>query len=385
MTKRLAVHCGLLAVAAFVTAVQLPAASGPAKSAPEPCFGPLTSVPLPESLAWARDIRFLGDQEVLISAYGAGLVRLRLDRPGEAPKIEIPQGPPHTAAGSAGSIGASEQYLAIGGSHFAVGWQARKAGGSWIEDYFEFTQDIDVQGERIALLGLRRGDDRRAYDQDGAYLWLGSLAAPNLESLRPLAFSSDRGSARRMDACGPVGVGAVRFLEDSSIVAIPLAEPGVALFRPDGRLTRTWSNEEFGLDEGCDVTEEMLHRLSMDPQQQRKWINDRRVVEDILPLSGSAFAILVRHHGAGTTRWRMEFANAEGRLGTCELPLTVESPWVELRADYRGGRVVLLQGFRRHGWNVKVPQMPPRLLVGTFKLPNSSLKPDPKGGAARKP
>jgi hypothetical protein len=347
----------------------------PAKTELPSCFGPLTSVPLPENLGWARDIRFIGDQEVLVSAYGAGLVRLRLDRPGDVPRVEFPPGAPHTAAGSGWSFGLSEDFLAIAATHFAVGWKPRTPAGTWVEDYFESTADIDVQGNRVVLLGLRKTDDGRRYDQEGAYLWLGNLTEPNLDRLRPLAFSSDGSRASGMDACGPVGVGAVRFLADGSFVAIPLAEPGVALFGPDGRLATTWKNEEFGLDGTCHMTEEMLHRVSMSPKEQMRWINERRVVDEILPLPNGHFAVLVRSHEAGTTQWQFVFASSEGSLGKCDLPFTIDSPWVELNADIRGSRVVFVQSTRRHDLGVKAPQVTPRLLMGDLTLPATFARP----------
>lgn len=352
------------------------AAASPGKSQPASCFGPLSSVPLPEALGWARDVRFVGEQEVLLSAYGFGLVRLRLDRPSEPPKTELPQGLPRTAAGAIGAIGVSDRYIVLGSPIFSVGWMAKGSAGPLKEEYFEFTQDVDVYDDRLAILGMRKTKDGRGYEQGGAYLWLGRLGDSKLEELRPIAFSTDGLPGKRMDACSPVGVGALRFLEEGSLVAVPLAEPGVFLFRADGRLTRTWRNEEFGLAEGCDVTEEMLYRLSLDPRQQMQWINSRRVVDDILPLGADRWGLIVRRHEGGVTRWRMEIANSQGPVESCEIGLEVASPWVELRAAARGSRVALLRHTRRHQFGVKEPIVPPQLLLGDISpRTTSSTKP----------
>jgi hypothetical protein len=356
-----------------------PAAAAPLLAVPTApsCFGPLTSVPLPENLVWPSDIRWTADQEVLISGIRTGILRLRIDLPSTPPTTEYPVGPPRTAASAPWSLAVSNSHLAIAPTHTTVGWKARKPGAGLTEDYFESIQDLDVRGDRLVLLGLRKTPDGKGYDEGGGYLWLGPLDRPNLAGLRPLAFSSDGTPARRMDACGPVGVGAVRFLADGSLVAVPLAEPGVLLFNAEGRLVRTWANSEFGLDEGCDVTEEMLYRLSLEVDLRMQWINQRRTIEDILPLGGDRFGLLVREHEKGATRWRLEVADSQGRRSSHPLALEDAGVWEYLRADVRAGRLALLQATRRQ-WNQKTPARPPRLFLAGLQGACAAAEEAPK-------
>ncbi len=355
------------------------AAEAPGKDVTEDslpsCFGELTEVPLPKSLEWANDVCWMGEQEVAISAYKTGVVRLRLEQPGGSPITEIANGGRRTAAGSPWSLAVSDKYLAVGATMFAVGWKLRGETNLAGEDYFEFIPDIDLQGDHLLVLGLRKTEDGTAYEEDGAFVWLGTLAGSNLKVVRPLAFSPDGASAQAMNNCGGLFVGAVRFLENGSFVVVPIAEPGILLFRPNGRLARTWKSEELGVDGGCNLSKEQARRSGLDLELRMNWIDQRKVVDDILPLGGDRFGLLVRRREAGMTRWRMEIADTSGKLGTCEVPLAATSRWVNLRADRRGGRVVLLQLTRLSQVQDTEPVVPPRLLIAPITLALDSSAP----------
>ncbi len=361
----------LLFLLSFAVAFSAGAAEAPSQETTKvslpSCFGELTEVPLPESLDWANDVRWLGEQEVAISAYKAGVVRLRLDHPGEPPGTEVAQGEKRTATGSPWSLGSSEKFLVVGSWMFAVGWKARGASDLESEDYFEFIWDLDVRGDRLLVLGMRKTEDGTGYEEEGAFVWLGSLGEPNLKSMRPLAFSTHGGRGRAMGGCGLVGTGAARFLDDGSFVVAPVAAPGVLLFRADGRLARTWQSEEFGFDSGCEVNEEYSRRLGIDLALRMEWINQRSVVDDILPLGGDRFGLLVRRHEAGMTRWQMEIADSHGRIGACKVPIAVNNRWAHLRADSRGERAVLLRFARTEQRYPPQPAIPPRLIVAPIK------------------
>ncbi len=350
----------LFAVGLSTAATEAPGKATTEGSLPS-CFGELTEVPLPENLEWARDVRWLGEQEVAIGAPRWGVLRLHLDRPGAPLITEIADGGWRSASSSPWSVGSSQKYLVVGAPMFAVGWKAIGVSGLTGDDYFEFISDLDVRGDRLLVLGMRKSEDGGHWAEEGAFVWLGSMAGTSLAGTSPLAFSADGSRARPMDGCGPLSIGAVRFLENGSFVVVPVAEPGVLLFRPNGRLARTWQGKDFGLNEGCELTEEHFYRLGIDLDLRMEWINRRTIVDDILPLVGDRFGLLVRRHTNGITQWRMEIADTSGSVGACEVPLTVANRWVHLRADRRGERVVLLQIAR-------VNQLQPPRLAAAARL-----------------
>ncbi len=362
----------------------------PAEALPA-CFGELREVPL--DLVWASDVRWLDEREVAIAAHTVGVARLRLDRPKEPQSPEVADGGRRSAAGSPWSLAVSEKFLAVGSTMFALGWKKREAAGLQGEDYFEFIWDLDVHDNNLVVLGIRKTEDGKSYEEEGAFIWHALLGNSSLQELRPLAFSTDGDQARQIGSCAPLGVGAARFLDDGSFVVVPTTEPGVYLFRPDGRLARTWPSEEFGLDGGCKLTEEQDHRIGVDLEFRMHWINHRAVVDDILPLGEDRFGLLVRRHEEGTTRWRMVIADKHGQVGACKIALAVDNRWVHLHADRHGGRVVLLQLARFNpGLEPQQPMrpaIPPRLYIAPLTadaLASPSETPPPKhAGESRVP
>jgi len=383
----------------FATALPSPAAEGTSKAVStessekitDPtlpsCFGELTEHPLPEGLGWARDIRWLGKQEVAISALRRGVVRLRLDRSGKSPFTEMTDGGRRSASGSPWSLATSERYMVVGASMFAVGWKTREATDLEKEDYFEFTWDLDLHKDRLLVLGVRKNAEGTGYEEEGAYVWLGALGESNLDTMRPLVFSAGGGHGHVMGGCETLFIGAARFLEDGSFVVVPITEPGVFHFRANGRLARTWKSEEFGLDGGCGLSKEHIRRIGIDLDLRMDWINRRRIVDDILPLGGDRFGLLVRRHRKGITHWQMEIVSAQGRLGACEIPLAVPNRWVHLRADRRGERVALLQIVRFDSLQSKGPIIPPHLLVAplTGALADGPSSPHPSSKLVKDP
>jgi hypothetical protein len=331
-------------IAAVLGARRLPAAE--AASLP-PCFGQLSEHPLPEILEWARDVRWAADDRVYVSSVATGIFLLTPDGPpppAAEPELELAAGPRGSGAfWGPNEMAVSESHLAAAAIAFAVGWKRRGKGEMEAQEYFESAFDLDLRGEILLVLGLRKDDTGKEYEANGAYAWLGLLGSTGLENLRPLAFSSDGGRARAMDGCHPMSVGAVRFLEDGSFVVVPVSEPGVFLYRADGTLERSWQSEELGLDGGCGLSEEQVYQFSVEVEPRGAWINARRIAEDALALGGRRFGLIIRERVDGTTRWTMRIVAPEGPKELCDVGLTHSSPWVRLRADRRRDRVALLR------------------------------------------
>ncbi|HEX9733598.1 MAG TPA: hypothetical protein VGG06_16620 [Thermoanaerobaculia bacterium] len=369
-----------ISLLALLAAQRLPAAGVP--SLP-PCFEGLSEHPLPESLERATDVRWAGESEVFVVSTRTGVFRLSLDQPDAAPKLELAAGERRSASWAPFALAVSDSHFAVSALAFAVGWRRRGyEEGLEAQEYFESVPDLDLWREKILVLGMRKNDKGGGYESNGAYVWLGSMGSSGLADLRPLAFSSDGSQARAMDGCAPFKIGAVRFLTDGSFVVAPVCEPGVFLFRSDGVLEHTWQSEELGFDGGCDLSEEQVYQLSVDIESRGEWINARRIVDDVLPLEGRRFGLIIRERVDGSTRWTMEVVSPESRIDRCDVGLSKTSPWVHLRADRRAGRISLLRITRPHkllGRNEHL-SVSPRLFTGRWYDKKSHHTTDREGG-----
>jgi hypothetical protein len=344
------VAVGLIAV---LGARRLPAAE--AASLP-PCFEQLSEHPLPEVLEWARDVRWTGERSLYLSTERTGVFKVELDEPEKEPELEIP----------------SADRLVVGSLMFALGWTRLGSETFEAQEYFEFVVDLDVRGDEILILGMRKNEEGSAYASNGAYVWLASPGEEGLENLRPLAFSSYGSTSPAFGGCAGFLIGAARFLDDGSFVVAPVSERDVFLYRADGTLERSWRSEELGFDGGCDLSPEQI-RLGIFPDPQQAWINARRVVDDVLVLDGRRFGLIVREYRDGLTRWVMRTVAPEGPSHVCDVGIEAMSPWVHLRVDRRGEHIALVQITKVHEHRKQLkPLVAPRLLVGRL---GESVKP----------
>jgi len=356
---------GGLIVAVSLIAVlgvrRLPAAE--AASLP-PCFGQLSEHPLPEVLEWAREVRWVGERSLYLSTARAGVFKVERDEPEKEPELEIPSAERGSASWSPTSLAVSDDRLVVGSKMFALGWARLGSETFEAQEYFEFVVDLDVRGDEILILGMRKNEEGSAYASNGAYVWLASPGEEGLENLRPLAFSSYGSTSPALGGCAGYLIGAARFLDDGSFVVAPVSEPGVFLYRADGTLERSWQSEELGFDGGCDLSPEQI-RLGIFPEPQQAWINARRVVDDVLVLDRRRFGLIVREYRDGLTRWVMRTVAPEGPSYVCDAGIEAPSPWVHLRVDRNGEHIALLQVMKAHEVAKKLkPLMPPRLLLG---------------------
>jgi hypothetical protein len=134
-------------------------------------------------------------------------------------------------------------------------------------------------------------------------------------------------------------VSAARFLHDGSVILVPGVEPGVFRYSSKGRLVKSWQAEQVGFDAGCDLTEQEMYRYSKDEPARWSWVNRRRTVDDVLPLSDGA-GLLVRSVKDGTTHWELKVLRENG-IRACKVPLEESSDFY-LHGDAEGNRIVFL-------------------------------------------
>lgn len=207
-------------------------------------------------------------------------------------------------------------------------------------------EDLDLAGQRIVLLGYpRAAADATGRARQGV-LWLGNVGQP-LEAFRPLLFDATGPGPRALNACLGEELGAVRFLEDGSFLAVTGAEPGVHLFAPDGSLRESWTNAQLGLShpDCADLATSQATARHLDPVLRRTRVNSMTVVDDILPLPEGP-ALIVRSFADGKVSWRLEVLRPAGAVTTYAIPLTSDVPADRLRGDIRGDRIVLLRSAR---------------------------------------
>jgi hypothetical protein len=309
--------------------------AGVASPGPPPALKVTSDRPVPESLETLSDLRWAGPDSLYLAAGPAGALKVRIEPGWGGPQVVFPG---DAGVWAAARIGASGSHLAVGAPGMVVGWR-RLPGGPVRILSFDLVVDLDVFKDKVVLLGARK-DERGRFAPDGAIAWLGSL---DLDSagLRPVRYSATGPGARAMDACGAFETGAVRFLADGSFLVVPGVEPGAFLYDPKGKLSRAWEAKDIGLDAGCGLTDEQMYHLSADLKARLAWINQRRVLEDIVPLPEGA-GLIVRTAAGGQTRWDLKLLRRDGEVSSQPLPWTGPSPDWHLRADVRGDRLAVL-------------------------------------------
>lgn len=294
-------------------------------------------------LARSADIRWDDDGHVLVAAGRDGTFRLPANARDRSP-LERVFGPlPNTGAlGAHELLGLSREYLVAAAPFHLMSWVSRAGSGPKListEMDFDTLTDLDVSGDRLLVLGLRR-PDKGKLAADGAVAWTAKLGE-KLTDIRPVHFSVSGAGARDMDACADMRMGKVRFLPGGSFVVVPGAEPGIFLHDASGKLVKTWQADAIGFDAGCPISEQEMLRYSADIVSRYQWLNQRRVLDDLLPLPGG-IGFLVRTRSRGLTSWQLRLLSMEGEVTVYGIPVTSSSEYARLAGDVRGTRIAFL-------------------------------------------
>lgn len=302
---------------------------------------------LPLKLAGAADLRFEDGGTLLMSVRGVGVVRSSFSEgtfksidvllpEGKTGGIVIPE-----------NLGASEALLAVSAPMSQLVWVDRsKVGvsgqlGAWgTPDTapISFFEDIDVFGNKLAILGLMRSE--HGMSPDGAVAWIGHLSKGEV-TLEPLAYSKAGKGARPFDACSVFAVGKVRFLADGRLLLVPGAEPGVYLYNSEGKLLRTWDTSSLGLNLRCDFDDEKLILFNSDVHARLDYINRFSTVDEILPTEAGP-AILIRWADERGTYWKMAVLGEDGVVEMMDVPVRSPSTRAHLRGDVLDGKILLV-------------------------------------------
>lgn len=330
---------GVFAVLALFTLGARPAAV----TSPPPSLHVLSDAPLPDALSRASDIRWAGDGAIFLSLVKDGAVEASLSPLGGRMRKVIPGSSEPGGFWACYRLGASARYLVAAAPFGALTWRPIRSAAR--KELAIDVMDLDVRQERLLVLGARR-DHQGRWAPDGAIAWLGSLDQ-DLRDLRPVLFDSRGAGAPNLSTCGSFELGAVRFLEDGSFLILPGVQPGASLYDASGKLVRTWDTGTLGIDTDCSTLSADQARRLQAPGPRMAWLNQRRTVDDILPLPQGP-ALLVKSVSGGQTRWEMKILHRQGGFSTLPLPITYSGFRGALRADIQGDRIAFLKiGFEK--------------------------------------
>jgi hypothetical protein len=294
-------------------------------------------------LARAADIRWDDEGHVLIAACRDGTFRLPVVDDGRS-LLERAY-PPLPDMGSLDSqvlLGASREFLVAAAPFHLMSWLPRTVPDPKpisIEMDFDTLTALDVSGDRLLVMGLQRLK-KGELAADGAIAWTAKLGK-KLTQVRPIQFSTSGAGAHDMDACADMHMGKVRFLPGGELVVVPGAEPGIFIHDASGKLVRTWQAETIGFDAGCPITEKESYQYAANPRARFRWLNQRRILDEILPLSGG-IGLVIRARSNGVTRWELKVLTQDGKVTAYEIPITSPSEYARLAGDVRGNRIAFL-------------------------------------------
>ncbi|MDY7092288.1 MAG: hypothetical protein SX243_04865 [Acidobacteriota bacterium] len=317
--------------------------------------GPPTTAPPLDEDGWAvgferaldtdlqksEDIRWASAEEVFLAVPGQGVVRVSFLGDELSWEQETTDGHGVDEIVATEHLAASEEYLVSAAKLFSFGWKRRgEPSLEQVYSLFESLEDIDVQVDRYAILGLRRGLER-VLAPDGMIAWVGRMGTQSFSEPVPVHGSMAGPGALPMSRCMAFGVGAVRFLGDGSLIVVPGAESGAYHYSASGRLLATWDTEALGVGVDCSFDMEKDLQLARNLAARRSYLNRFRTAEEILVLDGVPNLVVRRVEKAGT-RWELIALEPWGKTSRRPLPVESTSKLAHLRGDVRDGQVVLL-------------------------------------------
>lgn len=356
-------------VATLVCAVAASACTAeglPGKAASSSCLTVLSQRDLSGKASWVGDVRWGDQTSAYVTAQFYGALKVSLP-PTTADEAEVvwPRGDSRRQIWLPQWIARSGNTLALAAPVFSYGW--KQLGGETSEQIHavDTIGDLDVFEDQVLLFATARDAEGR-YAPDGVVARLGPLTAEP-EDLTPVFIARSGPGALEIDSCLPMWFASVRFLANGSFIIVPGSEPDVYHYDPQGKLLATWSSEVVGYDSDCKISAEEKSRLAADEPARWVWVNQRRMVDEILPLPDGP-GLVVRSVKNGKTSWQLKLLRPGGKVESCEIPIVADSTLAHLRGDVRGDEVLLLlsvYGFRPG--KQLFPEIPPKLLTLRYK------------------
>jgi hypothetical protein len=323
-------------------------------------FRTVSTTSLPPGVI-ARDVRWASANEVYLGAGKRGVVRTRVDSTVQA-QFVVP-GVDRGGVVIAGRVGVGQSHLFFASGMGVFGWAPLPGASGKVEQKALIAMmDIDARGDTAAILGADSGP-LQGLEREGTILWLGSLSK-SLADMRPVMKGRSKPGGKDMARCGVLETGAIRYMQDGSLVVVPGVEPGVYRYGADGKLLQTWDTEPLGIVDDCSIPENDLLLVARDFGERIKWYASRVIVDEVLPLPAGP-ALVLRRVEKGVTSWEIVTLPYKGRSERVALPLTMATPRAHIRGDVRDDQLLLLM------WDDPLPGQqavePPKLIVLSMK------------------
>lgn len=286
------------------------------------------------------NVRFASDRSVYLARAHDGVSELALD--GHLTKLRQPIPDDKTIGiGRFERLATSGHYLAVARHAKTFVWRDLRPGPHVVIVRLPtiFTEDIDLLGSRLLLLGMPAEDPAGS-----GVAWLGPLNAKKLSAgLVPVLSDVSGAGSPHLVRCEGFKLGAARFLRDGSFLVVPGFQPGVHLFSRGGRLERTWDSRALGLDDPCEeLTQEEGFALGAKPRERYEFLSRHAILDEVLPLAEGP-GLIIRTVGLDNKlHWTLKILQSGERVLTYELPITGNPPYERLEGDARGNRIVLL-------------------------------------------
>lgn len=298
---------------------------------------------LPPGGSRFTDIRWATDNSVFVMRTLEGLEEIQI-----GPELRMLRQPVPSvkALGSfdrMARLGVSDRYIAFASLGNIMAWRPRDSTAPGLVVFrkkeIALAEDIDLSGDRLVLLGTPY--KTLPYNESGV-AWLGTLGS-DLKDWKPFLMAPDGPGGEKAPAlfnCTTLDLGAVRFLADGTILAVPGFLPGAYQFDAQGKPVRTWSQREIGLTTDCrGVSGE--EGMEISGKGRLPWLNQRRVLEDILPFPEGPGLLIRSGRADGKIAWEIRILGAQG-IKTYAVPIVGSRPGDRLRADFRNRKIAFL-------------------------------------------
>jgi hypothetical protein len=312
---------------------------------PAPSLRILGRYTLPPGGSPFTDIRWATDNSVFVMRTYHGLEEIQVGP--DLKTLRQPVPPVKVLGGfdRMARLGVSGQYIAFASEGHIMAWRSRDSKGPGLVVFrrkeIGLAEDIDLSDDRLVLLGTPY---KTFPEAEAGVAWLGTLGS-DLKDWKPLLAAPAGPDGERSAAlfdCETVALGAVRFLADRSILVVPGFLPGAYQFDAQGNPVRTWSQQEIGLTTDCrNISDEVSRQLAGFPSTRLPWLNQRRVLEEILPFPQGPGLLIRSRRADGKITWELKILGSQG-VATYALPIVGNRPGDRLRADVHNGKIALL-------------------------------------------
>ncbi len=257
-----------------------------------PMLDDLRAIALPDEVAHATDVRWLAEDEVLLGVIDRGLYSWRIG----TERVELKA----TLARTEHRLPGRQSYSRVGGASRGAVAVANGAFGVFLQEEtgirllkdVEIVGDVDRRGRLTAAVGLARTEDRGWEDH---IAW---LFHDDEDEARALLPTRDAGLA--MARCYQAGLSVVRFLSEDRLLVAPGAEPGLFVYDRNGLLLDSFNAELFSADTACEIGDERRVLLAQAPYRVA-WLNERRVIDEIVADGVGNTFFFVRHVSPGVS------------------------------------------------------------------------------------